>query len=71
MEKKIKKVCKCEKCGNESEMTITCTLPEADDEKSVSGSLKPDDPRSKMHVKGTAACSHCGNEAEMWIDLEV
>ena len=25
---KIKQVCKCENCGNEAEMVITCTLPE-------------------------------------------
>ena len=33
MEKTVKKVCQCENCGNESEMIITCSLPEeaADD----------------------------------------
>jgi hypothetical protein len=27
-EKKFKQVCKCEHCGNEAEMMITCTLEE-------------------------------------------
>ena len=27
-EKKIKQVCKCENCGNEAEMMITCSLEE-------------------------------------------
>lgn len=65
MEKNVKKVCKCEKCGNESEMTITCTLPE---EETVSKpAAKPTPAGAK--VKGTATCAHCGNEADMWIDM--
>jgi hypothetical protein len=28
MEKTVKKVCQCQNCGNESEMIITCSLPE-------------------------------------------
>lgn len=66
MEKNIKKVCKCEKCGNESEMTITCSLP---DSEPAAGTTQS--PKSSEHhkVKGTATCSHCGNEADMWIDL--
>lgn len=25
-----KEVCKCENCGNEAEMVVTCTLPDGD-----------------------------------------
>jgi transcription elongation factor Elf1 len=52
-------VCKCENCGNEAEMTFTCTLTE--EKKEVQ-------PQHNHQVKGTATCTHCGNEAEMWID---
>ncbi len=58
-----KTVCKCEKCGNEAEMTVTCTLDDEEQKKSASKQKKP------AKVKGTATCSHCGNEADMWIDM--
>ncbi|OQX23311.1 MAG: hypothetical protein BWK80_26700 [Desulfobacteraceae bacterium IS3] len=58
-----KAVCKCEKCGNEAEMTFTCTLDEEEQKKSASKQKKP------AKVKGTGTCSHCGNEADMWIDM--
>ncbi|MFZ3047416.1 MAG: hypothetical protein WA151_16020 [Desulfatirhabdiaceae bacterium] len=59
-----KQVCKCENCGNEAEMEITCTLPEAAPDK-----LKPTaQPKKTSKIKGTATCANCGNEADMWID---
>lgn len=64
-----KQVCKCENCGNEAEMVITCSLPEnlsEDETKAENSSLKSKEPQK---VKGTATCSHCGNEADMWIDI--
>ena len=64
-EKKIKQVCKCENCGNEAEMMITCSLEEHE-EKPIGSSTKSD---NKGKTKGHAVCSHCGNEADMWIDL--
>jgi hypothetical protein len=61
-EKEIRKICKCASCGNESEMTITCSLDlnEASDTRSDSD-LTP-------RTKGLAVCSHCGNEADIWVD---
>ncbi len=61
-----KQVCKCEKCGNEAEMQITCTLP---DEPATAqpGGAAPKSEASRK-IKGTATCSQCGNEADMWID---
>lgn len=60
-----KEVCKCTNCGNESEMTFTCTLEDSE--------TKPEAPAEKKErphkVQGTATCSHCGNEADMWIDI--
>ena len=58
----IKRICKCENCGNEAEMMITCTLPEADHQSA------PGDGKAKQPVQGHATCSHCGGEADMWID---
>lgn len=58
-----KQVCKCENCGNEAEMEITCTLPDEpakSDAKATSAKPKK--------VKGTAVCKQCGSEADMWID---
>lgn len=63
-EKTFKQVCQCENCGNESEMTITCTL-ESDDAKPVA---KPINDEAKGRTKGNAVCTQCGNEADMWID---
>jgi hypothetical protein len=59
-----KQVCRCENCGNEAEMVVTCSLedhePEASEAPPASQGRK---------VKGTATCTHCGNEADMWVDL--
>jgi len=57
-----RQVCKCENCGNEAEMVITCTLPDVEDPKGQ-------DPPESKRVKGSGICTHCGNEADMWLDL--
>ncbi|MEZ4528377.1 MAG: hypothetical protein R2941_20890 [Desulfobacterales bacterium] len=62
--KTVKQVCKCEKCGNEAEMVVTCSLVEEDEK-----DKEPSDSGHKHHVKGTGVCTHCGNEAEMWVDI--
>jgi len=68
--KKIKQVCKCENCGNEAEMVVTCTLPESAVEiEPRNPETAPGQTHSHQKVKGTATCSHCGNEADMWIDI--
>jgi ribosomal protein S14 len=64
-EKKFKQVCKCENCGNEAEMMVTCSL-EKHEEKPIEPSTAAE---KKSKTKGHAVCSHCGNEADMWIDL--
>ena len=68
-EKTFKQVCQCENCGNEAEMTITCTL-ESDDAKPVA---KPSDSNqtgdeAKGKTRGSSVCSQCGNEADIWVD---
>ena len=62
-----KQVCKCENCGNEAEMEITYTLPDAP---AASPKVaEPSKPAAEpKKIKGTATCKHCGNEADMWID---
>ena len=65
-----KEVCKCENCGNEAEMVVTCTLLDGDaDPKQVDASDDLIKPEAEKRVKGTATCTHCGNESDMWIDL--
>jgi hypothetical protein len=67
---KKKEICKCENCGNEAEMVVTCTLPEFENsEASDPGTSKPTVKKAENKVKGTATCTQCGNEADMWIDL--
>ncbi len=52
--------CHCEKCGNEAEMTISCTNVEV---KSASGKIE-------QKKKETRTCKVCGNEADMIIDFD-
>jgi DNA-directed RNA polymerase subunit M/transcription elongation factor TFIIS len=70
MKKTKKEKCTCKNCGNESEMTFTCSL--ADEE--ISETSEEIDAKHLEHahrkMKGTAVCTHCGNEADMWIDLD-
>jgi hypothetical protein len=72
--KTVKQVCKCTNCGNEAEMTVTCTLEDAEPEVDNAGDTGPASSVSKAagahrRVKGTGTCTHCGNEADMWVDL--
>jgi len=65
-----KQVCRCENCGNEAEMSFTCTLPDHEhDTAKVESRPSEQAPEKKQQVKGSATCEHCGNEADMWIDL--
>lgn len=64
-EKKFKQVCKCEKCGNEAEMVITCSLEE---EKMETAEPKVV-PKDQGKTEGHAVCSHCGGEADIWLDV--
>jgi transcription elongation factor Elf1 len=65
---KKKQVCKCENCGNEAEMVVTCSLEDADTG-AQSQTTPAENSGDANKVKGTATCSHCGNEADMWIDI--
>jgi DNA-directed RNA polymerase subunit M/transcription elongation factor TFIIS len=65
-----KEVCKCENCGNEAEMVVTCSLPEVDEkENMIAASETSQEPPPEKRVMGTATCTRCGNESDMWIDL--
>ena len=65
-----KQVCKCENCGNEAEMVVTCSLPDEEGtEERVADPPAIKAPNKVKRVKGTGTCSHCGNEADIWIDL--
>ncbi|MBW1980746.1 MAG: hypothetical protein JRJ12_05955 [Deltaproteobacteria bacterium] len=55
-------VCKCEHCGNEAEMVVTCEFIEVEvEEKQAAGVRK----QEKRHF----TCTKCGSEADMIIDL--
>jgi hypothetical protein len=64
-----RQVCKCDNCGNEAEMVVTCSLPEDTPPAATADKPKPASPPAGQKVKGQATCSHCGNEADMWIDI--
>lgn len=65
-----KEVCKCENCGNEAEMVVTCSLPDVETENgAVSDTKSGQETETEKRVMGTATCTQCGNEADMWIDL--
>ena len=68
----VQQTCRCENCGNESEMTVVCTLPEAEPAPAPSEAApaKSPPPEPVGRAKGTATCTHCGNEAEMWVELQ-
>ncbi|MCP4692100.1 MAG: hypothetical protein GY859_28905 [Desulfobacterales bacterium] len=66
--KTVKQVCKCENCGNEAEMEVTCTMESIEAAKAAPPAAdKKDHQAGKAH--GTGVCTHCGNEADMWIDV--
>ena len=68
--KRFKHVCKCESCGNEAEMVVTCSLEEVPEAPQPASAAPPDTAAATPHrVKGSAVCEHCGNEADMWVDL--
>lgn len=67
--KKLTRVCKCENCGNEAEMVVTCSLEDLDAPHShETPSQQPEKKSGGKKIKGSATCKHCGNEADMWID---
>jgi DNA-directed RNA polymerase subunit M/transcription elongation factor TFIIS len=65
--KQLKRVCKCENCGNEAEMLITCTLETSHDHET--DAAVPGTEAAEKPIKGTGTCTACGSEADMWIDL--
>lgn len=69
-EKTFQQVCRCENCGNEAEMQVTCSLDFGQEVVSPADEDKTDDVSSKERVKGRTVCSHCGNEADMWVEVE-
>ena len=63
--KKFKQVCRCEHCGSEAEMVITCTL----EEDLLQNSPPAVVPEAEGKTKGHSVCSHCGNEADIWLKV--
>jgi DNA-directed RNA polymerase subunit M/transcription elongation factor TFIIS len=69
-EKTFKQVCKCESCGNEAEMQITCTLEIGEEVVPPAASQPARAAADKKKVEGRSVCSHCGNEADLWVEVE-
>jgi len=70
-EKTFKQICKCENCGNEAEMQITCTLEIGEEVVSPPEESKPaEETAPNKKVEGRSVCSHCGNEADIWVEVE-
>jgi ribosomal protein S14 len=71
--KTVKQVCRCEKCGNEAEMVVTCSLEEAAEAAAEPQEAAPAAEEAHEHehrkVKGHGVCSHCGNEADIWVEI--
>lgn len=67
-DQKLKRVCRCENCGNEAEMVVTCSLEDINEAQTREKSANPKDKQKPIKVKGSATCTNCGNEADMWID---
>ncbi len=68
--KKFSKMCKCENCGNEAEMVVTCSMESPDIESKMESTADVANPSAYgKQLKGTGTCSHCGNEAEIWVDM--
>lgn len=67
-EKTVKKVCKCENCGNEAEMVITCSLEQVPEPAAAQPATE--EPANAHRTHGRGVCTHCGNEADMWVDLD-
>ena len=66
--KTVRQTCKCENCGNEAEMIITCTLEPAD-EAAAHAAHQTGEKATQKQRTGQATCTHCGNEAEILIDI--
>lgn len=64
--KELARVCRCENCGNEAEMVVTCSLEDID---AVHQHDAVETKEAEKKVKGNATCKNCGNEADMWIDV--
>ncbi len=69
VEKTFKQVCKCENCGNEAEMQVTCTLSPGNDVSAPPKPVAEADADGKEKIQGHAVCSHCGSEADIWVDV--
>lgn len=67
--KTFRQVCTCEKCGNEAEMIITCSLEAVEGETRQADASGKTAKQTRKKIPGQATCTHCGNEAEILVDL--
>ena len=67
--KTFRQVCTCEKCGNEAEMIITCSLEPVETDSQKEAAAGEGTVQARKKIPGHATCTHCGNEAEILVDL--
>ena len=67
--KTFRQVCTCEKCGNEAEMIITCSLEPVETDSQKEAAAGEGTVKARKKIPGHATCTHCGNEAEILVDL--
>lgn len=67
--KTVKQVCRCENCGNEAEMMVTCSLEEVAEADTETQEAEQAHEHEHRKVKGHGVCSHCGNEADIWVEI--
>ena len=68
-QKTFRQVCTCEKCGNEAEMIITCSLEPVEEDSQNETAAGKSAKQTRKKVPGQATCTRCGNEAEILVDL--
>ncbi len=70
MTKVINKYCKCENCGNEADMELTCSYAEYEEAAAKASGPDTKEKQVEAKVKASSVCKNCGNEADMWIDVD-
>ena len=68
-QKTFRQVCTCEKCGNEAEMIVTCSLEPVEQDSPKAAAVGESAEQTRKKIPGQATCTHCGNEAEILVDL--
>jgi len=67
--KTFRQVCKCENCGNEAEMIVTCSLEPVEEDSPKQTAAVEGAKHTHKKIPGQFTCTRCGNEAEILVDF--